>query len=197
MELFECREATAPSSTLGPGATRLNLGNWMLLQSWIWKQMPPTCGRHSVTYATWVLCSRSERGSFLGKTLWSSIHSSRSSCFRCRKWNLCVFRTVNPLWYSLPLRPHIKWWVLQIPDVRWERPRLLRSAGAVPRDGPPSGSLLHQLFPQHLSHWQAVWWEIFSGNVQTGPPGWLQVRNSRHCSLYMMPFNWIYSSLKN
>ena len=29
LELFECREATAPSSTLGSGAARLNLGNWM------------------------------------------------------------------------------------------------------------------------------------------------------------------------
>ena len=100
------------------------------------------------------------------------------------KHERCIFRAISLHDIPFPPRPNIKWWVLQIPDVRWKCPSLPRSPRALPRNGPPSGSLLHQLFPQHLSHWQTVWWEVFSRNVQTGPPGWLQVRNSIHCFFF-------------
>lgn len=110
---------------------------------------------------------------------------------------MCIFRAVSLLWYSF--LPQASYQVMGFADTwcQMKMPRLPRSARALPRNGPPSGSLLHQLFPQHLSHWQAVWWKVFGRNVQAGPPGWLQVRNSRHSSLSMMPFDWIYLSLQN
>lgn len=84
MELFECREATAPSSTLASGAAHLNLGNWMFCRHGCESRCHLFVEGITLLVQLGYLFS-SEKWSLLGKTLWSSVYSSCLSCFRCHK----------------------------------------------------------------------------------------------------------------
>ena len=79
--------------------------------------------------------------------------------------------------------------VLQIPDVRWERPGVPWPSGHLHGHEPASVPLHHQLLPQYLSGGQAVWWEVQCGDVQTDPAGWVQV------SLFVCLSAWFFPCL--
>lgn len=97
--------------------------------------------------ATLLLCSSSKGWRFLGKRM-RRIYS-RLSCLNLHeeKCERCIFRATCLLAVLCSPRPHIKRWVLQIPDVRWKCPSLPGSFRTLPRNGPSSGPLLHQFFP--------------------------------------------------